>query len=549
MKRNIINRHIGHYELDRAAKALYAILVCVNIVFLIVISIFQNTKVYQVRSSEGYETIQGYQSREVIDKDTPLGIRKEYRWKQKKILPGENCLAFYVVHQYAEVYFNGELMYSLKPQDENQIGKTIASNWVMIPLYPEDEGKDIRVDIIPAYKVVRNREVNFHTGSKFMIYFDQLRKDLPQIILSLITMGVGVIFVIISILNRYREKENANLTYLGIFSFAIGLWKLTDIRFAPLMFPKNTVALSYISISMLLIGVVPWILSIKEQFLRKFSDILGWISIFFCTIALIILTLQIANILDLRETLWITHTVIAIIVFGIVWMTIYERRKQRIDKKERLNKKQRTLYGCILLCVLGVVVDMVVYYIQGNSSGILCTLTAFLIYIITMGCMSINEINQKANIDIHTGLFNKSRCNQVLDENENVQQPLGIIMFDLNGLKRTNDNLGHEIGDILISKFANIVKENVPSENFVGRYGGDEFIAVIKGADNQRMEEILKDIEQAVAKYNEKGFKVHISYASGYALSNDYPEATLRELLKKADNHMYRNKRSIENRI
>jgi len=52
-----------------------------------------------------------------------------------------------------------------------------------------------------------------------------------------------------------------------------------------------------------------------------------------------------------------------------------------------------------------------------------------------------------------------------------------------------------------------------------------------------------------VAKYNEKGFKVHMSYASGYALSNDYPEATLRELLKRADNHMYRNKRSIENRI
>lgn len=49
-------------------------------------------------------------------------------------------------------------------------------------------------------------------------------------------------------------------------------------------------------------------------------------------------------------------------------------------------------------------------------------------------------------------------------------------------------------------------------------------------------------------KYNEQNTKVKISYASGYAISIDYPEDTLRELLKKADNNMYANKKAIKNK-
>lgn len=239
----------------------------------------------------------------MIDEETPLGIKTEYSWTQREILPGENCLAFYVVHQYAEVYFNEELMYQLKLQNENQKGKTTASNWVMIPLYPEDEGKEIRVNIISAYEAVRNRAVTFYIGSKFMTYFNQLKEDLLQIVLSMIAMGVGSIFVILSMFHKYKGKENANLTYLEIFSITIGFWKVIDIRFAPLMFPKNPVVLSYISITMLLVGMVAWMLSIKKQFLRKSYHIVEWISVLACMVALMIMMLQMTNIADLRETL------------------------------------------------------------------------------------------------------------------------------------------------------------------------------------------------------------------------------------------------------
>lgn len=528
-------------EASRIAKVLYAIVICITIIFLIDMSIFQNIEVYNPRSGEVYEAIQGKQSRKIIDEGTPLGIKTEYSWTQGEVLPTGGYLAFYIVHQYAEVYFNDELMYRLKLQNEEKIGKTPANNWVMIPLYPEDTGKEIRVNIIPVYECVSDRVVNFYTGSKFMIYLKQLEKDLPQILLSISAVGIGIIFIIISIFHRYRGKENSNLTYLGIFSFAIGLWKITDIRFASLMFPKNPVVLSYISISMLFIGVVPWTLSIKKQFLKRSYRVLEYISVLSSIVALLIIILQITNSADLRETLWITHIVVASIVVMIVGAAIYEGKKEGIDKKSKI------LYMCLLLCAGGAIFDMMAYYIQGHSSGILYTLIAFLIYIITMGYTSINEINHKANIDAHTGVFNKSRCNELLDENERVLEPLGVIMFDLNGLKQVNDTLGHETGDILIKSFAGIVRKNVYRRDFVGRYGGDEFVVVIKAADKQRVQQVLNDIGEGVAQYNEENLEFAMSYARGYVLSEDYPGIPLRELLKKADSHMYRNKKLCRN--
>lgn len=521
---------------------LYEIVVCIALILLIIIAIFQNVDIYKVRQEPGYKTVEDSLISEIEDEDAPLGIKKQYKWTLEDIVEGENYLAFYVVHQYVEVYFDKKLVYSIKLEDENKIGKTTASNWVMIPLYPEDKGTEVTINIIPVYEAVRDRIVKFFIGSKFIIYFNQLKEDLPQIILSLIAISIGIIFVAISIFHIYKRRENDNLTYLGIFSIAIGIWKIMDIRFAPLMFTKNTMLLSYISITMISIAVVSWMLSIKKQFLRKSYTLLECTSVLSCLGLLFVVILQVTNIADLRETLWLIHIIIAIIALGVVGTVIYEGRNKKIDKKTKI------LYSCFLLCAFGVVTDIMFYYINGNSAGILYTLIAFIIYIITMGYISIRDINRKANIDMHTGVFNKSCCNEMLDENEVIKDSLGIMMFDLNRLKYTNDTFGHENGDILISEFANTLKKNIPNRDFVGRYGGDEFIVIIKNANEERMQQVENNISKSVAQYNIENNIIPISYSAGYALSNDYPGGTLRELLKKADNNMYRNKKAYHNR-
>lgn len=57
------------------------------------------------------------------------------------------------------------------------------------------------------------------------------------------------------------------------------------------------------------------------------------------------------------------------------------------------------------------------------------------------------------------------------------------MIFDLNDLKYTNDTLGHEAGNQMIKQFAHILSSQLPGMAFVGRYGGDEFLAMIRHCD------------------------------------------------------------------
>lgn len=112
-------------------------------------------------------------------------------------------------------------------------------------------------------------------------------------------------------------------------------------------------------------------------------------------------------------------------------------------------------------------------------------------------------------------------------------------MFDLNGLKHTNDTLGHNYGDILISEFAKILKVCIKHKGFVARFDGDEFVAIIKNADKNLIKQIKSNIDVEVKKYNMRNTGIILSYSIGYALSKEYPDLSLHDLLAKADAYMY----------
>lgn len=151
-------------------------------------------------------------------------------------------------------------------------------------------------------------------------------------------------------------------------------------------------------------------------------------------------------------------------------------------------------------------------------------------------------LEQKAYMDVHTGLPNKSRCEELLRDTSQLNEPTGCIVFDLNNLKTVNDTLGHTAGDSLISNFARIVRNVVPAKDYVGRYGGDEFMAVIFETDEKNVKNILEHLSEEVERFNQYGKHVPISYAYGWAISTEFRECTLRTLFDRADHSMYLNK-------
>ena len=152
------------------------------------------------------------------------------------------------------------------------------------------------------------------------------------------------------------------------------------------------------------------------------------------------------------------------------------------------------------------------------------------------------QLEQKAYIDLHTGLPNKSKCEELLHNVEFIKEPTACIVFDLNNLKQVNDSLGHSIGDQLILNFARLLRNSVPSKDFVGRYGGDEFMAVIYNTSRENISTILAELQRETEQFNSYGTHIKISYSHGWALSADYNECTLRTLFDRADKYMYENK-------
>jgi diguanylate cyclase (GGDEF)-like protein/PAS domain S-box-containing protein len=95
-----------------------------------------------------------------------------------------------------------------------------------------------------------------------------------------------------------------------------------------------------------------------------------------------------------------------------------------------------------------------------------------------------------------TGLYNRAFFEEELKRlNTKRQLPLSIIFCDLNRLKEINDNFGYERGDLLLRKFAEVLKSCFRNEDVVVRWGGDEFIMVLPNTDEMDVENVTKRIQ------------------------------------------------------
>ncbi len=165
------------------------------------------------------------------------------------------------------------------------------------------------------------------------------------------------------------------------------------------------------------------------------------------------------------------------------------------------------------------------------------------------------QLTKIAQIDLATGLYNRSRCQTILTNieitPEYTKKPV-IIMLDLNDLKVTNDSLGHRMGDELIFNFALCLKKAcnvhlIPP--FLGRYGGDEFFAYYDNIDSEEdIITFLEELKYQADKFNETEDRFQVSYAAGYSYLAHYTDTTptLQELFDDADTAMYEHKIEVK---
>lgn len=139
-----------------------------------------------------------------------------------------------------------------------------------------------------------------------------------------------------------------------------------------------------------------------------------------------------------------------------------------------------------------------------------------------------------------TGLYNRRYFEEELVRIDTPSNfPLAIVMADMNGLKLINDSLGHAAGDKILKKLAEVLQKGCRFSDIISRIGGDEFVILLPKTTFDETEQILQRIKDIAAK--EKVDSVDLSVSFGYEIKHNIHETT-QDILKVAEDHMYRNK-------
>ncbi len=160
------------------------------------------------------------------------------------------------------------------------------------------------------------------------------------------------------------------------------------------------------------------------------------------------------------------------------------------------------------------------------------------------------KLSEKMYIDAVTGIYNRAKCQEILKLPplpENSKKDRAIVIFDLNDLKKTNDKFGHRAGDQLIHHFAKQLEDAShasTNEIFVGRYGGDEFIAFLDETEEQDVKNFIAKVDELMDIFNKtENTAYKLSCAVGYAITTTMTKTmSVKELFDIADENMYKNK-------
>ena len=161
---------------------------------------------------------------------------------------------------------------------------------------------------------------------------------------------------------------------------------------------------------------------------------------------------------------------------------------------------------------------------------------------ISKTAVRLSEVQKEAEEDVMTGVYNKNKyLSMVRDVYPSIQE-VGVIFWDINNLKETNDIQGHHKGDYLITCTAYLLKELLESNRKVYRIGGDEFVMIVENPKQGEMEQIIDCFKESVHQKEESGI-ISLYVATGYAAGAG---KKIVNVINAADQAMYENKKRMK---
>jgi len=163
---------------------------------------------------------------------------------------------------------------------------------------------------------------------------------------------------------------------------------------------------------------------------------------------------------------------------------------------------------------------------------------------------SLNELNTKAHTDRLTGLPNRMSLDIEMQRMHLAVKYYGvrcsIVLIDLDRFKSINDRYGHDVGDQVLIRFAELLKASIPDPHIVGRWGGEEFLMLCKDLTPSQCRDLVEKFRQTVAAAPFP-HEIRLTISAGIAMIDS--DHAIREVIVRADKALYRAKKEGRDRV
>ena len=200
-------------------------------------------------------------------------------------------------------------------------------------------------------------------------------------------------------------------------------------------------------------------------------------------------------------------------IVNMIWPDDQKLFMERTDPdylKKNLEPGRTTSFDCQMKNLEGVFIWVKLIFSRANTTNEDDFRFVFMVQNIHENSMKLFEALRKyedlASRDALTSIFNHGRIETEISnsiEAYNTKgQAISFMMIDIDYFKRVNDKFGHSVGDIVLKQFVNVVMDFLkPYDITIGRWGGEEFVAVCYGIDLEKTREIAVQLKQTISEY------------------------------------------------
>jgi len=205
--------------------------------------------------------------------------------------------------------------------------------------------------------------------------------------------------------------------------------------------------------------------------------------------------------------------------------------------RKQFQKKQ--FYAMILFFapqVVGIALQLFHYGGSYNWSGMMVSL---LIIYLNFQTSNLNtDYLTVANSRLHLQQYIKAKI-----RGSSGRRTFGAIMIDIDNFKHINDNFGHTTGDEALKDAVRILKDSLRRDDFIARFGGDEFIIVLDVQTQKMLEDMIQRIQRRIASFNSQSAKPYrLSFSLGYDIYDTEARMKADEYIAPLDRLMYEDK-------